>query len=398
MLTRFYVYRFLIFFYLWLPVSVIYMREMRGLTLAQITVMGAVGWVVSAAAEVPTGAVADVWGRRVSLAIGAFLYGLAFVGNAFGSVLWVLMVFAILQNTAFTFITGADMAWLFDTLKQAGREEEFVKHQGRAMSVMYAAQGIAAVLGSWLGLLGLQLPFLVAGLLTMAAGGVALTLKEPPVARVATAKRNPLWATFAETVRVTRDNPEVRHAIFYSAATYVAPFLLFYVLFQPYAQSIGIPHAWIGAGLVVLRVVSLTGAHWAHAVRQRIGEKYLLWLTPAAIVAAIVGMAVTPTYLSLALIAVVLFLNAIHRPVVSATLNRHVTSEIRATVLSTANLLSVLLVAVVQPVMGAVADRWGIPAMLLALAAAGGLAAYGVLLLWRPGLSQKSSHHLAGTH
>lgn len=385
MLTRFYLYRFLMYFYIWLPVSVIYMQEMRGISLTQYAAIGGVAWVVSALAEVPTGVVADVWGRRVSLAVGALLFGLTLVGKGLSSSVWALAAFTILNPVVFAFISGADMAWLYDHLKVSGREGEFVKHQGRSLTVMYASQGLAALLGSWLGTVRLDLPFLLYGGVGAAACVVALSLREPSTGTVRSKDRRALWTTFSQTIRLTRGNSTVRYSMLYSAVTYQAPFLLFYVFFQPIATSLGVPNGWIGAGLVALRAVSLAGSHWADPIQKRIGEAPLLWLTPLVMSAGMIGMALTPMALALPLLAGILFLNAVHRPVVSAVLNSEVNSEIRATVLSTVNLLSMLLLAPVEPMLGAVGDRWGIPAMLTVLGLTCAALAYGVLALWRPG-------------
>src|SRR6266536_1611384 len=64
---RFYVFQFLTLLQLWLPVWVLYRRDDRGLWLAQIAAMEALFWLVIVAAEMPTGALADRWGRVLSL-------------------------------------------------------------------------------------------------------------------------------------------------------------------------------------------------------------------------------------------------------------------------------------------------------------------------------------------
>ena len=64
-IRKFYVYRFLENLYLWLPIWVVYLQQQRGLSLAQIGALDAPFWLVSVLAEVPTGAFADRYGRRI---------------------------------------------------------------------------------------------------------------------------------------------------------------------------------------------------------------------------------------------------------------------------------------------------------------------------------------------
>ncbi|HET9200585.1 MAG TPA: MFS transporter, partial [Dehalococcoidia bacterium] len=68
---RFYAYRFVSNFQFWMPIFVIFLIEDRGLTLAQIALLETVFSITSLSAEVPTGAVADRFGRRTSILLGA---------------------------------------------------------------------------------------------------------------------------------------------------------------------------------------------------------------------------------------------------------------------------------------------------------------------------------------
>ena len=78
-IPRFYAFVALTEALLWMPVWVVFFAR-RGLSLSQIGVLELVTMLLLAAAEVPTGAVADTWGRKASLALGATLHGLALLG------------------------------------------------------------------------------------------------------------------------------------------------------------------------------------------------------------------------------------------------------------------------------------------------------------------------------
>src|SRR5215213_1747178 len=105
---RFYLYRFFIEFQLWFSIWVVYLQEKRGLSLTQITAVDSVFWLVIVFAEMPTGAVADRWGRKMSLLLGAlgfaasvFLFGLA------TSFWWVLGLY-VFWGVSMTLASGAD--------------------------------------------------------------------------------------------------------------------------------------------------------------------------------------------------------------------------------------------------------------------------------------------------
>ena len=72
-----YIFRFLMEFQLWWPIWVIYLQKQRGLSLTQITLLDAPFFLLMVLAEVPTGAIADRFGRRWSLMLGSAFFALA---------------------------------------------------------------------------------------------------------------------------------------------------------------------------------------------------------------------------------------------------------------------------------------------------------------------------------
>jgi len=62
-----YLFHFLMHFQLWWAIWVLYLRDLRGFSLTQITILDALFWGTAVLAEVPTGAIADRFGRKVAL-------------------------------------------------------------------------------------------------------------------------------------------------------------------------------------------------------------------------------------------------------------------------------------------------------------------------------------------
>src|SRR6059036_904264 len=101
--------------------------------------------------EVPTGVVADTWGRRVSyllgtvtLAASTLLYYLLWVTSG---PFWQWAVVSMLIGLGFTFFSGAVEAWLVDALAFAG----YLREGGKLESVLARGQiveGIAMLGGS----------------------------------------------------------------------------------------------------------------------------------------------------------------------------------------------------------------------------------------------------------
>ena len=98
--------------------------------------------------EVPTGVVADGWGRRASfllgtatLAVSTYLYYLLW---QFAAPFWLWAVVSVLLGLGFTFFSGAVEAWLVDALRSTGYEGELETVLGRGLMV----SGVAMLGGS----------------------------------------------------------------------------------------------------------------------------------------------------------------------------------------------------------------------------------------------------------
>ncbi|HEX6988457.1 MAG TPA: MFS transporter [Bacillota bacterium] len=380
---RFYLYRGLVYFYLWLPTWVIYLQRMRQLTLAQIGLIGAVSWCASALAEVPAGVFADRFGRRLSLAVGAFAYAAGTLTVAVAPSFWPILLGDLIWTVGFSFISGADLALVYDSLKADGSEEEYVRVNGRAAAVMFGAQGLASVLGALLATHGLNLPHLAASGMGVVAGLVALTMREPPFER-APAARPGFRTTMREAFGLLVASRSLRACTLYTIVTHVPPFLVTYIFLQPYALEVGVPLAWMGVLVLALRLVSMLGSELSHRVGQRWGEPRFLWTLPLVMALGLAVMAVVGSPRALLLLALVLLASALLRPVISGVLNRQVDGQVRSTVLSFVALGQTVAIAVTQPLFGAVADVWGPSRMMLALAVALGVTVVPALVHWPP--------------
>jgi MFS family permease len=161
----------------WFPVGLVVpvlvlLLTARGLTLAQVGQVLAVYSVVTLLLELPTGGLADGWGRRpvvVGSAIvqAAALAGLGVVGSQAG-----ILVSAALLGVARALSSGPVEAWFVDASAALG-QSDVESGLARGQIAEALALGSGAVIGGLLpnlgrlptsgqGLIGLSIPFLVA--------------------------------------------------------------------------------------------------------------------------------------------------------------------------------------------------------------------------------------------
>ncbi len=101
--------------------------------------------------EVPTGVIADGWGRRasfllgtVTLAVSTYLY---FVMWQISAPFWMWAVVSVLLGLGFTFFSGAVEAWLVDALRFSGYEGGLESVLGRGQMVQGGAMLVGSVAG-----------------------------------------------------------------------------------------------------------------------------------------------------------------------------------------------------------------------------------------------------------
>src|SRR2546427_8837994 len=183
-------------FILWVPIWVVFLQR-KGLGLTQIGLLEGFGWLLPAAMEVPSGAIADRWGRKASMAMGAFLYSVAMFLILAEALSPAFLLGYALWNSSMAFVSGADSALLYDSLKAGGRTSEAAKQSGRYAAIQQASQGVASVIGAALATIDMTLCFTICGLGGLVATALVLTVKEPP--RLEDDAENPLG--YSQTLR-----------------------------------------------------------------------------------------------------------------------------------------------------------------------------------------------------
>ena len=92
----------------------LYRVQTVGLDALQLVLVGTALEVTAFIFEVPTGIVADVYSRRLSVIIGTFLFGLSFIIESAIPHFGVIVFAQVVMGIGWTFISGAESAWITD--------------------------------------------------------------------------------------------------------------------------------------------------------------------------------------------------------------------------------------------------------------------------------------------
>ena len=376
---KFYLQTFLLNFQLWYPIWIIYLQEERGLTLGQVTLVEVPHLLAVVVLQIPAAAIADRWGRRTSLALGALLSAAGVTLFGLADTYLLILFSYLVWGAAFALMSGADSAFLYDSLKALGREDDYQRIYGGAWAVLSAASLAGTLIGAPVAAAtSLPFPIVLSG--GIAALGVlaALTFTEPR--RFSDEPQLPYREVMKESVRLALHRPTVRYAIlFFGVLTIggIAPVFFF----QPFLTRHDIGLSQVGFWQTPTRVMGVVGALVAYRVVSHMGERRTFILLPLAMVGSYALLAGWDSVYAQVTFPVMNLAAVMGRPVVTDYLNRRVPTGQRATVLSLTNLTYCLILIPLAPIVGLIADKLGLLAAFWTGAAIS-LAGMVILPLW----------------
>ncbi len=327
--------------------------------------------------EVPTGIVADLYSRRLSVITGIFLIGCGLLLQALIPKFWVVLLAQFLWGAGWTFTSGALAAWLSDEIGEEQANRGFLK--GAQLDQIGAILGALSAMG--LGSIMVSLPMLVSGALFLILGVVlALVMPEVqfhPVRPEARHTWRAMWITFREGLAAVNRRPVLKTILwigvlfgFYSEAfdrLWVAHLL----------NDIGFPGgielspvAWIGA-INIIGMLLTSGA--LGILRRRVDTSHgksiaraMLAIT-CLLVVCLGGFAVSMSlWLSIPLLWLIRLTRDINSTLYTTWVNQRLEAKVRATVLSMSSQVDAIGQIAGGPLLGALASAVSIRVGLIA--------------------------------
>lgn len=117
----------------------------KGMSFSQVSILLAASFLAGALSEIPTGAFADLYGRKKSVVLGLILDAIFIVAAIYTKSFIILLLLFIYWGFGYTFISGADEAWLIDSIPKNESKEKII---GRRNSIRSAGIFIAGILAS----------------------------------------------------------------------------------------------------------------------------------------------------------------------------------------------------------------------------------------------------------
>jgi MFS family permease len=377
-IVRLYLVKISKWFNLVMPVIVLFYQD-NGMGMHEIFVLKSIYSVAIVAMELPSGWMADVWGRKKTLVLGSILGSIGILFYSFSHGFWAFVVAEIILGVGHSFISGADSAMLYDSLKSDRKSDKYIKHEGRIASAGNFAEAIAGIAAGFLAAISLRTPFYFQFFVASVAIPASLTMVEP---KLNVAQQYQSVKKMVRNIKeVFLNDTNLRVSILLSAVTGTAT-LTFAWLVQPFFKAVGLPVEWFGILWTALNLTVGVSSAFAFRVEGILSRRQEIILIIVFISAGYFfsGMAVLREGL------IFLFLFYIARglatPIFKNYINRYTQSEVRATMLSVRNFVIRISFAVIGPLLGWMTDNVSLNTAFLLAGGIYFVAAIFVVLPW----------------
>ncbi len=309
--------------------------------------------------EIPTGVVADKFGRKVSILLGGLFVAISFSIYGLVNNYWIFFVAEFFGAIGFTLLSGADKALIYDSLihtKKTGEAE-----------VIFSRYESAGTLGLLIGFpIGsliagsdilpypetLPLTFIISGIFLLLTFFVAFTLKEPE-------RKEKVEEFIREGIDgfkyIFRHKKLRVFALNFALISATTAFMFWF--YQSLLGVVGFDikyNGFVGAGSNLFSMLLLLNTK---RIGKLFGMKNTLFysaLIPGLFFAGLFFF--RNIYFVLVAIFMIIGLKIMRAPVLSDFMNRHINSRNRATVLSGVSMLEKIVIMILYPIIGLLAD------------------------------------------
>lgn len=378
------------FFSMIFVASSLYQITVAGLSPLQLVLIGTALEAAAFVFEIPTGVLADVYSRKLSVIIGYILMGLGFLVEGFFPAFIPILLAQVIWGLGYTFTSGAEEAWISDEIGEEGANRLFLRAARIGLYASLVGMALAALVG-----VNVAFPIRWGGM-GLVGLGILLAIIMPETGFTPTPREDrDTWQqmvfTLKEGISAVRSRPRLMAVLGIG---------LFYGLYSEGFDRLWIKHLldnfdlpgfFAGSQVAFFSALKALGTV-ASIVVMGLVEKRLdaskpgqigraMLLVTGSISVSLIGYALSP-YLGLAL-AISLLIGILRRiagPLYTSWVNQKLDSGTRATVISISSQVDAVGQIAGGPAVGLIAKLVSVTA---ALVTSGSLLSPALLLIGR---------------
>ena len=345
-----YIYRFFSCFDLADSIWILFLAY-RDMSLFEIGLLEGIFHLTSILFEVPTGAIADLCGRKKTLIMGRVSGALSAILMLLGGNFFVYLLAMVTASASYNLNSGSEEALIYDSLIEAGQQGNYLKINGKLYFLMQAGAAMGALVGGFISEYSFELVYGLNVIVRLFACVIALFYKEVTIKeKEENVYKASVKEYFKMAFRVLKENPRVaRLSVFYACISTAVCTVLFYS--QDYFSSMGMRNSYISTLGFVGGLIAASGALLANRIHGLIKSKTIIVLCLG--IGAMCVLMVIPVLLAVIIGYIcLLYCNAIVECILSNQLNNMIPSAQRATLLSVNSMLFSIGMIVIFPLCG----------------------------------------------
>jgi MFS family permease len=160
-----------------LPIIILFLKGV--ISPVQISFVYGFRYFIQLISELPTGAIADLLGKKVSLFLSYGCFFLSYFLLPFVHHFWQVLALYTLLGFASSFLSGAQEALVYDSLLQDKKQESFHKVQVKQNTFFQIGLAVSSILGGFMYSLHPSIPFIAFALCSLLAMFLTTQLIEP---------------------------------------------------------------------------------------------------------------------------------------------------------------------------------------------------------------------------
>ncbi len=255
--------------------------ELRYISLTQVAIIDIVILLSALLLELPTGALADLIGRKKSISISFAISALAYFLFAYADSFYWFLIAGLGFGLADALLSGSLEALVFDTLKQNRQEHTFSEVNNKNSLIFNYSIFVAIIVGGLIFEKFYHLPSVLTGLAMIVAGVISLQFIEPDVDSEKFTLKNYLLQTRMGFKELFKNKQARDISIFYIlVGAFTWPIVLSFKNFA--LVNLGVSEKNMG---LILAFVSLFAVQVLHVlIRKKVFDRMrVVFLLPAII-------------------------------------------------------------------------------------------------------------------
>jgi len=331
-----YVLSFLWRSWFWLGIWIFY--YLRFTDYAGIGFLEAVMITTASLGEIPTGAIADVWGKKKAITLAFLISGVGNLVMAFAPNYSVLLVSVIAMTFGGAFYSGSLEALVYDSLIEEDNISKYKSVVGRMTTMQNLGMAVAGISGGFLYQINASLPFIMVSIAYAIGLILSLRLVEP---EIDTEKYS--WKIFIDQNRQGLRQLFLRKNTAYLVWLLLIPsaFMLATenVINDATAVELGFSSIQLGIFATVLYLFGILVSEKSEWLMSRLNSKWFYGIVIVVYVGTLVTIPAASFWFGATLLLLRYGAQTVFHNYRSVRLNAVIDSKYRATTLSTFSLL-----------------------------------------------------------